>query len=187
MTDISGTLAPKSDQQNYDDYIAGPRTVTISGVHVPGGDQPVSVELVEYPGRPFKPNKSMRRILAKGWGTDSSVWVGRGLTLFGNPAVIYGGKAVGGIEIAAMSHLDGPLKVPLTVRRGQKKDFVVQPLAAPQPPAQSGPPTVPADVHANVAKAIEAGTLADYLEYATTNNAPAHIVEHIQNAIKEQA
>ncbi|WP_104087078.1 hypothetical protein [Arthrobacter sp. GMC3] len=129
--DISETLAPKSDQQNFDDYLTGSRTVTITAVHVVQGEQPVVVELAEYPGRPFKPNKSMRRVLAKAWGPDSDVWVGRGLTLFGNPSVSYGGKAVGGIEIAAMSHIEKPLSLPLTVRRGQKSAFTVQPLAAP--------------------------------------------------------
>lgn len=135
--DISETLSPKSDQQNFDDYLTGPRTVTVSAVDVPGGDQPVSVELAEYPGRPFKPNKSMRRVLAKAWGAESNAWIGRRMTLFGNPAVVYGGKAVGGIEIAAMSHLDKPLTMPLTAKRGQKKSFTVQPLpAAPKPTTQ---------------------------------------------------
>lgn len=129
MTDISNTLAPKSDQQNFDDYINGPRTVLISGVKVFDGEQqPVHVELAEYPGRPFKPNKSMRRVLAKWWGPDSSAWVGRRLTLFGNPGVSYGGKTVGGVEIAAMSHIDGPKSLPLTETRGKKKNFTVQPL-----------------------------------------------------------
>ena len=129
--DISGTLAPKSDQQNYDDYLTGPRTVTVSNAYVVTGEQPVVVELEEYPGRPFKPNKSMRRVLAKAWGPDTDAWIGRVLTLFGNDAVTYGGKAVGGIEIAAMSHIDKPLRMPLTAKRGQKKDFTVQPLATP--------------------------------------------------------
>ncbi len=133
--DISETLAPKSDQQGFDDYLTGPRTVTVSGVNVSDSDQPVSVELVEYPGRPFKPNKSMRRILAKGWGAESDGWVGRRLTLFGNPAVIYGGKAIGGVEISHMSHLEKPLTVSLTATRGKRKPFTVQPLpdAAPVP------------------------------------------------------
>ena len=131
--DITETLAPKSDQQGFDDYLTGPRTVTVAAVNVPGGDQPVSVELVEYPGRPFKPNKSMRRVLAAGWGAESSAWVGRRLTLFGNPAVVYGGKAVGGIEIAEMSDLEKPLTIALTATRGKRKNFTVTPLAAPAP------------------------------------------------------
>lgn len=102
--DIGDTIAPKSDQQNYDDYQLGPRTVTVTGVKVIKGDQqPVHLELAEYPGRPYKPNKSMRRVLAEFWGSDSSAYAGRMLTLFGNPKVTYGGQAVGGIEIAAMS------------------------------------------------------------------------------------
>ena len=131
--DITETLAPKSDQQGFDDYLTGPRTVTVGAVNVPGGDQPVSVELVEYPGRPFKPNKSMRRVLAAGWGAESSAWVGRRLTLFGNPAVVYGGKAVGGIEIAEMSDLEKPLTIALTATRGKRKNFTVGVLAAPAP------------------------------------------------------
>jgi hypothetical protein len=98
---------------------------------VTGGEQPVVVELAEYPGRPFKPNKSMRRVLAKAWDADSDAWVGRRLTLFGNPDVVYGGKAVGGIEIAAMSHLEKPLTLALTATRGKRKNFTVQPLAEP--------------------------------------------------------
>lgn len=131
--DMSETIVPRSDQQNYDDYLAGPRTVTISAVTKGNAEQPVNVELAEYPGRPFKPNKSMRRVLVMAWGADSRAYVGRRLTLFGNPEVVYGGKAVGGIEISAMSHLDKPLTVALTATRGKRRSFTVKPLAAPAP------------------------------------------------------
>ena len=127
--DMSETIAPKSDQQNYDDYIAGNRTVTISAVTKGSAEQPVNVELLEYPGRPFKPNKSMRRVLVLAWGPDSTAYVGRRMELFGNPDVVYGGKAVGGVEIAALSHLSKPLTVALTATRGKRKSFTVQPLA----------------------------------------------------------
>ena len=129
--DMSETISPKSDQQNYDDYLAGPRTVTISAVTKGTAEQPVNVELAEYPGRPFKPNKSMRRVLVMAWGADSTAYVGRRMTLFGNPDVVYGGKAVGGIEIAAMSDIPKPLTVALTATRGKRKPFTVQPLAEP--------------------------------------------------------
>jgi len=130
--DMSETIIPRSDQQNYDDYIAsGPRTVTISAVTKGNAEQPVNVELKEYPGRPFKPNKSMRRVLVMAWGVESSAYVGRRLTLVGNPEVVYGGKAVGGIEIAEMSHINKPLTVALTATRGKRKNFTVKPLATP--------------------------------------------------------
>jgi hypothetical protein len=83
--DMTASIAPKSDQQNYDDYLAGPHTVTVSAVTQGTLEQPVNVELTEYPGRPYKPSKSMRRVLVAAWGADSTAYVGRRITLFGNP------------------------------------------------------------------------------------------------------
>lgn len=135
--DITETTEPKSDQQQYDAYLGGiTRVVTVSGVTKGSPEQPVNVELAEFPGKPFRPNKTMRRILVLGWGADSSAYIGRKLKLFGNPAVVFGGKAVGGVEIEAMSHLDKPLVVPLTVTRGKRKNFTVNVL-----PAESTAPT----------------------------------------------
>lgn len=126
--DMSTTIITRSDQQNYDDYIAGPKTVTIADVTEGTPEQPVNIELVEYPGKPYKPSKSMRRVLVAAWGKDSTVYKGRKLELFGNPEIRFGKEAVGGIQIARMSHLDAPVTVPLTVSRGKKKAFTVQPL-----------------------------------------------------------
>src|ERR1700712_625283 len=96
---IAETTAPKSDQQNYDDYIGGPKTVTVSEVKAGSAEQPVEIHLTEFPGRPFKPSKSMRRVLVACWGADSSVYAGRKMTLFGDPEVKFGGQTVGGIRI----------------------------------------------------------------------------------------
>ena len=144
--DMSETTAARSDQQNFEDYHAGTRTVTITAVSKTGKDeQPVSVDLAEYPGRPFKPNLTMRRLLLIAWGKDTTAYVGRRLTLFGNPAVVYGGNVVGGVEIEAMSHLDKALSVPLTVSRGRKRTFKVAILAAPvQEPVRDWPSEIDA-------------------------------------------
>jgi len=174
--DLSETIVPRSDQQNFDDYLAGSRTVTISGVTKGNAEQPVDVELAEYPGRPFKPNKSMRRVLVMAWGADSSVYVGRRLTLVGNPEVRYGGKAVGGIEIAAMSNLGKPLVLSLTETRGKKRAFTVKPL----PDAPALDLTIPADVIANVQKAVADDTVPSYLVWLRTNNAPQHIIDYVK-------
>src|SRR5690606_13334164 len=112
--DIAKTVEPKSDQQNYDDYIAGPRTVTVAEVKVVGGEQPVEVHLVEYPGRPFKPGKSMRRVLIQARGTKAGESAGRQLRLYGDNEVKCGGQKVGGIRISHLSHIDGPVEVSLT-------------------------------------------------------------------------
>ena len=148
--DISETLAANSAQQNYDEYLAGPKTVTVAEVRQGTAEQPVNVELVEFPGKPFKPAKSVRRVLAAAWGTDASKWTGRRLTIYGDPSVRYGGKEVGGLRVSHVSHIDKPITVALTVTRGKRAPFTVQPL----PDAPPAPP-IPDDVQ----------TLAQYQDY----------------------
>lgn len=126
--DITKSVEPKSDQQNYDDYITGPKTVTVTEVKNGTAEQPVEVHLVEFPGRPYKPSKSMRRVLIAGWGSEAAKWAGRSLTLYGDPTVKFGKAEVGGIKIAAMSHIPSAVRVNLTVSRGKREPFVVEPL-----------------------------------------------------------
>lgn len=126
--DITQTTAAKSDQQNFDDYATGPRTVTITEVKGGSSEQPVEILLAEYPGRPYKPSKSMRRVLVASWGPETSVYIGRKMKLVGDPSVKFGGIAVGGIKIAELSHIDKPLKIALTVSRGKREPFTVAPL-----------------------------------------------------------
>jgi hypothetical protein len=126
--DISSTTEPRSDQQNFDDYAAGPRTVTISEVRAGSTEQPVELHLAEYPGRPYKPSKSMRRVLVAAWGSEAEAYVGRRLTLVGDPSVKFGGSTVGGIKIAALSNLDKRLTISLTVTKGKRAPHTVDPL-----------------------------------------------------------
>ena len=126
--DISDSLAANSAQQNYDEFLAGPKTVTVSEVKKGTAEQPVEVHLAEFPGKPFKPAKSVRRVLAAAWGTDASQWAGRRLTIYGDPEVRYAGKAVGGLRVSHVSHIDRPVTVALTVTRGKREPFTVQPL-----------------------------------------------------------
>ena len=136
--DISEYLAANSNQLNYDEFLAGPKTVTVSEVKKGTAEQPVEVHLVEFPGKPFKPAKSVRRVLAAAWGTDASQWAGRRLTIYGDPEVRYAGKAVGGLRVSHVSHIDKPVTVALTVTRGKREPFTVQPLpdATPYAPSQ---------------------------------------------------
>ena len=136
--DITESLAANSSQQNYDEFLAGPKTVTVSEVKKGSAEQPVEVHLVEFPGKPFKPAKTVRRLLAKVWGTDASQWAGRRLTIYGDPDVRYGGKAVGGLRVSHVSHIDKPVTVALTVTRGKREPFTVHPLpdATPYTPSQ---------------------------------------------------
>ena len=136
--DITESLAANSNQQNYDEFLAGPKTVTVSEVKKGSAEQPVEVHLVEFPGKPFKPAKSVRRVLAAAWGTDASAWAGRRMTIYGDPEVRYAGKAVGGLRVSHVSHIDKPVTVALTVTRGKREPFTVHPLpdAAPYTPSQ---------------------------------------------------
>ena len=135
--DMTSTIQPRSDQLNADDLLTGPMTVTITEVTQGNAEQPVNVNTVETPGRPYKPSKSMRRVMVAAWGKDATAYAGRRLTLYCNPEIKFGGTKVGGIEISHMSDIDQDLKVSLTATRGKKKLHTVKPLAAPDPYAPS--------------------------------------------------
>ena len=163
--DLTQTIAPRSDQLNSDDLITGAVTVTIQEVRAGNPEQPVEVHLNEFPGRPYKPSKSMRRVMVQAWGPDASAYTGRRLTLFRNPDITFGRDKVGGIEISHMSDLPKRLTVSLMVTRGKRKPFTVEPLKEAPAPAQSAPNDIPADVKANVEKAKQDGNLPAYLDY----------------------
>jgi hypothetical protein len=126
--DLTESIIPRSDQINSDDLVTGPVTVTITEVLAGNAEQPVEVHLAEFPGRPYKPSKSMRRVMVQAWGAEASAYAGHRLTLFRNPEIKFGGATVGGIEISAMSHLPKRLTVSLMVTRGKRKPFSVDPL-----------------------------------------------------------
>jgi len=126
--DISRTTEPRSDQLNFDDVAAKDLTVTVVEVKRGSAEQPVELHNAEFPGRPYKPGKSMRRVLVAAWGSDSAAYTGRQLTLYGDPDIRFGGAAVGGIRISHLSHIDKPLTIALTVTRGKRAPFTVQPL-----------------------------------------------------------
>lgn len=128
--DLTETIAPRSDQINADDLIPGPVTVTVTEVVAGTPEQPVDIRVEEYPGRAYRPSKSMRRVIVSAWGVDSSTYLGRKIRLYRNPEITFGREKVGGIEIEALSHIDEPLSIPLTATRGKRRNFTVKPLAA---------------------------------------------------------
>lgn len=126
--DITRTVEPRSDQLNFDDVASRDLTITVTEVKQGPPDQPVELHNAEFPGRPYKPGKSMRRVLIAAWGTEASVYVGRKITLYGDPTIRFGKDAVGGIRIRALSHIPESLTVNLTVTRGKRAPFTVQPI-----------------------------------------------------------
>lgn len=134
--DLTESIVPRSDQANAEDLISGPRTVTIVEVRPGSAEQPVEIVTNEFgPGRPFKPSKTVRRILVAAWGPDSAAYIGRRMTLYRDPAVRFGGDAVGGIRISHLSHITKPLTLALTITRGKRAPHVVQPLKEEAPAA----------------------------------------------------
>lgn len=130
--DLAKTIAPKSDQMNADDLIAGPRTIVVTRVAAQpsSADQPVAIFYEGEGGadKPYKPCKSMRRVLVQLWGQDGALYAGRAMTLYRDAEVKFGGEKVGGIRISHMSHIDGAKTLALTVTRGKRSGFTVQPL-----------------------------------------------------------
>ena len=126
---LSSTIAPRSDQTNADDLIAGPRTITITDVKAASADQPVAIHYDGDNGRPYKPCKSMRRVLVQLWGDDGKAYVGRRLTLYRDESIRFGADEVGGIRISHASHIAGKQTLALTVTRGKRKPYTVEPLA----------------------------------------------------------
>lgn len=131
--DLGATIAPKSDQLNADDLIAGPRTITVTRVRGTGADdQPIAISFEGDRGKPYKPGKSMRRVLVQVWGRDGTQYVGRSMTIFRDPDVKFGKDTVGGIRISHMTHIDRDTTFPLTASRGSRKQYTVRPLQGQQ-------------------------------------------------------
>ena len=132
--DLTESIAPKSDQLNADDLLTGSRTVTIEKVNAGTAEQPVNVHLVEFPGRPFKPSKTVRRIMVAAWGKEAANYAGRRMTLYRDPTVKFGGSDVGGIRVSHLSHIDKRIVLSLTVTRGKRAAYIVEPLPDAQTP-----------------------------------------------------
>lgn len=130
MNDMSSVIEPRSDQQNADDFIGGPRTITITAVHIQPGEQPVSIAFEGDNNKPWKPCKSMSRVLVQAWGPDASKYAGRSLTLYRDPKVKWGGLEVGGIRISHMSDIENDMVMALTETRGKRAPFKVCRLQA---------------------------------------------------------
>jgi hypothetical protein len=134
--DISAAAAPKSDQINADDLMSGPRVITIVETRRGNAEQPVEIVTAEFgQGRPYRPGKSMIRVLINAWGADANRYAGRRLMIYRDPEVTFGREKVGGIRISHMSHIGKQLTLALTVTRGKRKPYVVEPLP-------DGPPAI---------------------------------------------
>lgn len=137
---LANTIIPKSDQLNADDLISGNITVKVTAVKGSNEpQQPVSIHYEGDNGKPYKPCKSMRRVLVSAWGPNGADYVGRSMTLYRDDTVMFGGIAVGGIRISHLSDIERDMTLALTVSRASRKPYVVKRLEVAAPPSDVAP------------------------------------------------
>ena len=124
--EVLKSIEPKSDQLNADDLLTGPLTVTIEKVRKGDKDQPIVVDLEGH--RPYKPCKSMRRVLIAVLSDEPKNWIGQRMTLYCDPDVTWAGVKVGGIRISHLSGLTEPKTFFLTQTRGKKAEVTIRPV-----------------------------------------------------------
>lgn len=129
---LRDTITPKSDQLNADDLMGTTLTITVRDVRRGSADQPVIIDYDNDNGRPYKPCKSMRRVLIYAWGDNGKSWVGKSMTLYNDPDVKFGGVMVGGIRISHLSHIGATMLMQLTATRGKKAAYRVDPIPYPE-------------------------------------------------------
>lgn len=126
--DMTDSIVPRSDQINAEDLISGPVTITITDVSQGSAEQPVDMANAEFPGRAYRPSKTMRRLIVAAWGKSTAPYVGRRITIYRDPEIMFGRDKVGGIKISHLSHIDKRMTMALTVTRGKREQFAVDPL-----------------------------------------------------------
>jgi hypothetical protein len=183
MTDLSKFIEPKSDQLNADDLIGGPRTIVVRDVKETGNkEQPISIYYEGDNGKPYKPGKSMRRVLVQAWDKKAENWPkGAAMTLYRDPTVTFGKDAVGGIRISHMSHLSqDEMEFPLMVTKGQRRPFKVRLLRSTQ---QQEPAALTLE---DAKKALETSPDLPALQTAWRSRAMEPFRDQLQSTLDER-
>jgi hypothetical protein len=168
IIDFSDTIIAKSDQLNASD-IAGSITIKIADAKkLQDPDQPIHIFYEGGGNKPWKPCKTMRRVIAQVWGSKVDL-KGRSITLVCDPKVTWGGAEVGGIRLTHMSHMAGGKQVVLPVRvsRHKVEKYVVLPLATDTKPVASIEPETLLDTDAlyEAGKEAALGGVESYLAW----------------------
>jgi hypothetical protein len=130
VANLSDTIVPKSDQLNADQLLAGEMTITVTSVtRGNSAEQPIIIGYQGDNGRPYKPCKSMRKIIIFAWGENGNDWIGRSMTLYNKQDVKWAGVEVGGIRISAMSHIQSDIKISVAATKGKKEAYLIKKLA----------------------------------------------------------
>jgi len=143
MIDMNKHIIAKSDQLNAADL--GPRgkgrIIRITRVReADSSEQPIIIDYEGGEGRPWKPSKGMRRLLAFAWQDveNAEEYAGRYVEVYNDPDVLWAGEKSGGIRISRMSHISEPVTYPLPISRTKRIPFTVQPLVVKQRQTPAG-------------------------------------------------
>lgn len=135
MSTLSEALAPRSDQLNADELIAGPRTLKLTGGKITsdGRQQRMTLSYEGDNGKPFKPCKTMGRAMVMLWKLTDEGFTeqvkGKSVRVYRDPEVTFGAEGqVGGIRISHVSHIEKATSVKLTVSQGKKAIFTFHPM-----------------------------------------------------------
>ena len=132
ISNLKDTIIPKSDQLNSEQLLGSPMTIRVSGVSRGNAEQPITINYDGDNGRPYKPCKSMRKVLIFAWGEDGNLWIGKSMTVFCDQNVKWAGEKVGGIRISHMSDIERDISVALTATRGRKDTHIIKKLTVAQ-------------------------------------------------------
>lgn len=125
-------IVPASDQLNSEQLIGSPLTVTVASVEeVNNLKQPLIIHYNGENGRPYKPCKTMMKVLHLLWSEFYDDWKGKSIMLFCDPTVKMHGEEVGGIRISHLSHIEKDTKLKLTATRGKKSEILIKRLETP--------------------------------------------------------
>ena len=188
MPDLSDTIIAKSDQLNADDLMGGAITVKVTNVtkSTVDGQSMFSVHYEGDNNKPFKPCKTMRRVMVAIWGKDGNLYKGKFMTLYRDPDVKYAGEMVGGIRISHMSNLDKPKRLVLTATNKSKKPVVIQPLAQQKPTASPEPEPEPEQPQIDTESLIKTGDQVVQTGYTTYTQWTGSLTPEERAAIKHK-
>lgn len=188
MGSLAKAIEPKSDQLNADDLITGPRTVKITAVDInESAEQKVVIHFEGDNGKPYKPCKTMTRVMAAIWGgaDNGKSFIGQSMTLYCDPKVKWGGVEVGGIRISHMTGITADKPLMMTEKRGSRRALVIHPLKV----ADIKPVPAPDKVKAGTDKLIETlkahANPVEYIQTIAIAKQMAYLTEHRPELLKQ--
>lgn len=127
-------IEPKSDQLNADDLIGCSVVVTIKEVRR-GDEQQKIVLIIDGGLRPYKPSKSMARVIVQLFGADPIKWVGQSLELYRDPTVKWAGVAVGGIRISGAT-IERDTELMVTISKTKREAIKIKAIKVANDPSE---------------------------------------------------